>query len=262
MGPKTTREPRRDTIYLHRSFRHLAFNPVAILAAVLFATLLSLAIFVEGQALLDLHQSLVTWFVDAAGLTGGGEAVRTHVFPGRFTALAPAVTVPASNAVPDALRVPALLAAVALLLLSKRNTITRGFFYFLLILLVAGMVTLTLFPHIHVNAESVTQIWLRSALPIWMLMPWLGSFLFIAVNPGWRLGMFWTLGLVLHLFWTSALRQAFLLAAMHYTGILFFPLVWFVTGLLADVVILLVVYSLTLHQATAGLWGRRAEAIA
>jgi len=254
--------PRRDVIYPHRSFRALRFDPMGVLLAFVLAILLSLTVLVEGQSLLDLHQSLTGFFTSLAGVPHQADPRRTDIFPGHFTAAVPPITVPYSADVPDLNKFPALIAAALLLAVSRHNTITRGFFYFLFVLLTAGVVALTLFPQLHANAETVTQVWLRSALPIWLLMPWLASFLFLAANPGWRHGIFWTLGLMLHLFWTSALRQAFLLAVLHHTGILFYPVLWFLTGFLFDVLILLVFYSLSLHGATRGLWGQREEVLA
>ena len=254
--------PRREAIYTHRSFRFLPVERAAMFAAVCVALILSCFVITEGQSLVNAHQQLVNWFTQLAGVAQGESTIATPIFPVLLPAQVPPVTVPHSPEVSDPMRAAALIAAVALLFASRRNTITRGFFYFLLILLLAGTVALTLFPALYANAESLTQIWLRSAMPVWLLMPWFAAFLFIAMNPAWRLGIVWTLGLLLHLFWTSALRQAFLLAVMHYTGILFFPMLWFLFGFLFDILILLVVYSLSLHEATRGLWGRRQEAIA
>lgn len=255
-------QPRREAIYPHRSFRHLQFDPLATFAGFALATLLSFGVVSAAQPLTDFHQQLVSWFTALAGVADGEIGASASVFPNLLRAEVPPVTIPTSSAVPDTLRVPALVAAVVLLLVSRGNNITRGFFYFLLILLIGGVVALALFPHLHVNAEAVTQIWLRSALPVWLLMPWFASFLFVVINPAWRMGIAWTLGVMTHLYWTSALRQAFLLAVMHYTGIVFFPLVWFLFGFLFDMLILLVFYSLALHHATQNLWGGRREAIA
>jgi hypothetical protein len=250
-------EARRQVIYLHRSFRALRLNHTALFTAVCVAVLVSTFVVTEGQTLVNLHQRLAIWFTQLAGVAQGESESAAPVFPDLLPAQVPPVTVPVSPAVSDAMRVPALAVALLLLLATARNTITRGFFYFLLILLLAGTVALTLFPGLYVSAESVTQISLRSAFPIWLLMPWFASFLFIALNPDWRTGIVWTLGLLLHVFWTSALRQAFLLVVMHHTGILLFPLLWFMFGFLFDMLILLVVYSLSLNRATRGLWGNR-----
>jgi hypothetical protein len=261
MATKAT-QPRREVIYLHRSFRHLRFDPLAAFCAFALAATLSFGVISQAQTLVDLHQHLVTLFTQLAGVTAGGESAPAVIFPGSLQTEAAPVHVPASPAVGDWMRFPAIAAAAALLYFSRRNTIARGFFYFLIVLLLGGIAALTLFPQLHINAESVTQIWLRSALPIWLLMPWFAAFLFVVINPAWRTGLLWTVGVLLHLFWTSALRQAFLLAVMHYTGILFFPLLWFLFGFLFDMLILLVVYSLSLHHATQELWGRRQEAFA
>ena len=259
---KKVHKPRRELIYPHRSFRHLQFEPLAVFAGFALATLLSFGVVSQAQALTDLHQVLATAFAQMAGITEGGQPARAVVFPQMLAAETAPVVVPNSDNVTDWMRFPPIAAAVAILFLSRRNTITRGFFYFLLILLLGGTVALTLFPALHVNAESVTQIWLRSALPVWLLIPWFAAFLFIVINPAWRMGILWTLGVMAHLFWTSALRQAFLLAVMHYTGIVFFPLLWFLFGFLFDMLILLVFYSLSLHHATHELWGGRQEVAA
>jgi hypothetical protein len=260
--PQKANKPRREIIYPHRSFRHLRFQPLATFTGFALATLLSFGVVAASQPLADLHQQLASLFTQLAGVTEGGQSSTATVFPKLLQAEAPPVRVPLSSEVPDLMRLPALAAALATLFLSRRNTITRGFFYFLLILLMGGTIALTLLPRLHVNAETVTQIWLRSALPVWLLMPWFASFLFIVINPAWRMGIVWTLGVMLHLFWTSALRQAFLLAVMHYTGIVFFPLLWFLFGFLFDMLVLLVFYSLSLNNATLDLWGHRQEALA
>lgn len=255
-------KPRREGIYLHRSFRSLTLDKAALVTAICLALFLSSFVLAEAQMLVNLHQRMVGWFTTLAGVAQGESTAATAIFPGLLPAQVPPVQVPASPAVPDQMRISALVVAVALLLATKRNTITRGFFYFLFILLLAGTVALTLFPGLYVNAEALTQISLRSAYPVWLLMPWFGAFLFVALNPDWRMGVLWTLGACGHIFWTSALRQAFLLAVMHYTGILLFPLLWFVFGFLFDILILLVFYSLSLNRATRGLWGNRQEVLA
>ena len=253
--------PRREGIYLHRSFRALRIEPVALFTAFALALLISCLVLTEAQALVNIHQRIAIWFTALADVPLG-ESIVTPIFSDLLPAHVPPVEVPGSAAVTDAMRIPALAVALVLLIASARNTITRGFFYFLFILLLAGTAALTLLPNLYVNAASVTQISLRSAYPIWLLMPWFASFLFVAVNPDWRMGVGWTLAALLHIFWTSALRQAFLLVVMHYTGVLLFPLLWFVFGFLFDILILLVFYSLSLHRAASGLWGKRQEVIA
>ena len=251
--------PRRGVIYPHRSFRALPLNPVSLALGIALAALLSMLAWGERHDLARAHQEVTAWFLDVVGLTEQWAPRTATIFPAFLQAPSPAVAVPVSSDVREPMRFTAILGSLFLLLLTKRNTIARGFFYFLLLLLVAGALVLTVFSHIHLNAESVTEMWLRTEFPVWVLMPWFAAFLFLVMNPDWRAGLAWMLLVLTWVFVTSALREAFAIGVMHFTGILFFPVLWFLFGFLFDLLIVLVAYSVSLHWANAHVWGRRKE---
>jgi hypothetical protein len=45
---------------------------------------------------------------------------------------------------------------------------------------------------------------------------------------------------------------------MHYSGILFVPILWFALGILADMIYLMVFYSMAVHWNASRYWRRRA----
>jgi hypothetical protein len=55
----------------------------------------------------------------------------------------------------------------------------------------------------------------------------------------------------------SAVRLAFCLGILHYSGLLFMPVLWFTLGLLADVLYIVVFLSLSTRVASLRAWGRR-----
>jgi hypothetical protein len=56
----------------------------------------------------------------------------------------------------------------------------------------------------------------------------------------------------------SALRMVFILGVLHYTGLLFMPVLWFALGTLADLIFVLFFYSITVYRTSGRLWGTRA----
>lgn len=257
-----TNAARRPGVYMHRSFRSVPVSAVNAGLGVAMALLLSLAAYAGREDLARAHQDLVTWFLSAAGVTAELPARQAEIFPGFLQAPVPPVPVPASDDVEEPMRFTAILGALFLLLLSKRNTISRGFFYFLLLLVIAGAAALTALPGMHLNAESLTQMWLRTELPVWLVMPWFAALLFLVMNPDWRAGVAWMMLVMGWIYFSSALREAFVLGVMHFTGLLFFPALWFLFGFLFDLVIVLVAYSVSLHWANAHVWGQRKEMVA
>lgn len=259
MAAKQPNAPRRRIIYPHRSFRAVPLNPVSIALGVALALLCTMLAFVNRHELASAHQATATWFLSLADLNDMPLDHQAEVFPRFLNAPVPPVSVPASDSVGDTMRFMSILGALFLLIVSKRNTVARGFFYFLLLLLVVGALVLAGFPSIYINAETITQIWLRTAFPVWIIMPWFCAFLFLLVNPDWRTGLGWMALVLVWIFATSALREAFTIALMHYTGILFFPILWLLFGFLFDLLVVLVAYSVSLHWANAHIWGQRKE---
>src|SRR5207249_4318226 len=68
----------------------------------------------------------------------------------------------------------------------------------------------------------------------------------------------WALGMQAYAYLWSAVRLTFCLGVAYYTGTLFLLLLWFSLGVLADLLYILVFYSVVVHQA-CGRWGRRAS---
>jgi hypothetical protein len=79
------------------------------------------------------------------------------------------------------------------------------------------------------------------------------------LHPTSILGVGWAVVIQLYGFLWSAFRLAFFIGVMHFSGILFIPLLWFTFGLLADIVYIMVFYSLAVHWIASRAWGRGAE---
>lgn len=92
---------------------------------------------------------------------------------------------------------------------------------------------------------------------VWLVLPWFSSALFVLLHPDLRWGVLWALLVQGYAVVWSAVRLAFGVAVIHYSGLLFVPLLWFGLGLLADNIYLLVFFSLSTRQAAGKTWGRR-----
>ena len=94
---------------------------------------------------------------------------------------------------------------------------------------------------------------------MWLLLPWFSAGLLVVLQPTVWPGLIWAVLMQAYGFLWSAIRLAFCLGVLHFSGLLFMPLLWFTLGLLADVLYIVVFLSLSTRVAGLRAWGRRAS---
>jgi len=159
-----------------------------------------------------------------------------------------------------------LLVAVVLLISSvlllvgvhRYISLARNFVLCLLTLVVASALVIFFNPSFQISSPLFTKIWLRGEILIWLLLPWVSAFLFVPIHSTAFGAVLWVLGMQAYGYLWSAVRLTFCLGVAYYTGTLFLLLLWFCLGVLADLLYILVFYSVVVHQA-CGRWGRRAS---
>ncbi len=169
------------------------------------------------------------------------------VFPYLGAAAAPDVPVPHHRTHPLRTAVSFAICVFALIVIHRRIPLSRNFIIFLLILLCAAGAVIVFHPSFYFDAPMFEQIWLRGEVLVWLILPWISAFLFILTLPSATTGVAWALLVQIYAIAWSAVRLAFCLGVLHYTGVLFLPLLWFCLGLLFDLIYILVFYSLALH---------------
>jgi len=247
---------RREFIYPHRSVRSFPISPWRVFAALSMAFVLSAAVFYSGTRLLDAHNR-ITWFIlKYTSVPTAGERT-IEVFPG----LGPVTVkdVPLKEDRKSPLRTGILFAAAlsALIFSHRRFPLGRNFVVFLMILLCASGIVVLFVPSFYFDAVMFAQIWLRGEVLVWLLLPWVSALLFVLTLPSMASGFLWGVLVECYVVAWSALRLAFCLGVLHYTGILFLPLLWFVLGILFDLVIVLFFYSLALERSIKRTMGGR-----
>ncbi len=247
---------RREYIYSHRSVRLFPVSRVRLCGAVGLAALLSAAIAWLSVPLLSAHGQISRYILRQSGVQVLGEST-VEVFPHLGPATAPRILFPDDRA--HILRTGLLIAASVVILITLHRSVplARNFVVFLLILVCAAGAVVVFNPSFHFDSIMYAQIWLRGEILVWLILPWVSAFLFILTVPSLSAGVAWALLLQVYAVAWSAVRLAFCLGVLHYTGIVFLPLLWFCLGVLFDVVYILVFYSLALRQSIAHVMGER-----
>jgi len=247
---------RRDYIYLHKSLRSLHITRGKIAFALCAVTVFTGLIAALGDWLLNTHGEICRVLLDLAGIPIQGSQTLA-VFPGLGPAVAPVVPVLPYESNQEVLGVFFIVSVLVLLAIYRRIALARNFVLFLITLLVAAAGVITFNPSFRFDALVFTQIWLRGEVLVWLLLPWVSAFLFLLIQPSvsWKLA--WMALVQVYGFLWSAVRLAFCLAVLHYTGILFIPFLWFCLGLLADMLYVFVFYSMVVHQTCGKVWGER-----
>lgn len=224
--------------------------------ALLVAMALTVAMYVARDRLLFEHNRISNRLVELSGVPITGSA-RINLFPPIGST---EVSVPDTfHFKNDPLRVAILFvgSVIGLLAVHRRVQLARNFVVFLGILLMIATGVMVFSQTFEVQSAEFTQIWLREEVLVWLVLPWFSAGLFVLVQPNVWSGLLWALIVQVYGFVWSAVRLAFCLAVIHYSGLLFMPLLWFGFGLLADNIYLLVFFSLSTHQSVAQAWGRR-----
>ena len=105
------------------------------------------------------------------------------------------------------------------------------------------------------TSATFSLIWLRGEVLVWLLLPPVTATLFVPIQSASKA---WAsmLGVQIFGFFWSAARLTFCLGVFHMTGTIFLPVLWFCLGVLADLLYIVVAYSIAVHYA-ASRWGRR-----
>jgi hypothetical protein len=247
---------RRDTIYPHRSIRSLEFTPERILAAILVAVVLTFAMYVGRDRLFVEHNRITATLLDLSGIPISGTA-RIDIFPVLGSADGAVTNIFHYQSSPLRVAILLISSIIALLIVHRRVHLARNFIVFLFILLLLAAGIMVFFQSFELQSAEFTQIWLREEVLVWFILPWFSASLFILARPDAWAGILWALGVQIFGIVWSAVRLAFCLALIHYSGLLFVPLLWFTFGLLADNIYLLVFFSISTHQAAGKAWGKR-----
>ena len=247
---------RRAAIYPHRSVRFLHLTALRLLSALAFAVALTGGMYAARDWLLFEHNRISNRLLVLSGIPVAGVA-SAEVFGRIVSSEIPVTSVFHYRSDPRRVAVLLISSVILLLAVHRRVELARNFVLFLgVLLLVAAGVTI-FSQSFEVESVEFTKIWLRQEVLVWLLLPWLSSSLFVLLHPDVRWGVLWALLVQGYAVVWSAVRLAFSLAVIHYSGLLFVPLLWFGLGLLADNIYLLVFFSLSTRQAAGKTWGRR-----
>ena len=148
-------------------------------------------------------------------------------------------------------------AVVVLMGVYARVELARNFIVFLLVLLFLAAGVMVFSPGSEITSVEFSQIWLRGEVLVWLLLPWFSAGLLVLLQPTVWPGVIWAILMQAYGFLWSAVRLAFCLGVLHFSGLLFMPLLWFTLGLLADVLYIVVFLSLSTRVAGLRAWGRR-----
>lgn len=248
----------RDRIYPHRSVRSLPFSRIRLWAGLALALAMTVFSTLYAVPIMEAHSKVAAIFAGWAGLPVA-EWAAIGVFPGLQPASAPVLAIPTFREVSEGARMALILSIVVLLVVSRRFSLFRNVANFLIVLLIASAVANVLFDNFKLQSTTFGQIWLRQEMLVWLLMPWILLLLFVLPQPNLIRGMGWVVFVQAYGFLFSALRMIFILGALHYTGLIFMPLLWFVLGTLSDLLYVLFFYSIAIHRSSGELWGARSS---
>jgi hypothetical protein len=247
---------RRPFIYPHRSIRSIRITRGRIFLAAVTAILLTVLVATEQGRLVAGHNWLTREMVELAGVPLIGVAT-TPLFPGLEPAPAVVVSANRLDGSPFELLILFAVGILVLLQIHRRVPLARGFVIFLMILLLVATGVVVFHPSSQFGSLEFTQIWMRGEMLVWLLLPWFSAAMFVLIHP--LFGAAWAVATQVYGFLWSAVRLAFSICLIHYSGILFVPMAWFALGLLADMVYLVVSYSIAVEWASSQAWGRRGK---
>jgi hypothetical protein len=215
-------------------------------AALALAAILSAALVLWADRIIEVHAAIVLSVLRLSGVPVTG-VVPVDV----FAAIADRAPAPAFTVHGGSVRTLVALGItiVALVTVHRRVQLARTFAAFVLVVVGITVARLLVPPPFTLPPEALTQMWVRTELLVWLVLPWVTCFLFLAMQPSALAGIGWILAVQgFGIVW-SAIRLAFSLATLHHTGVLLVPALWFVLGLLSDVLYVIAFYSWSVHLA-------------
>jgi hypothetical protein len=249
---------RRSFIYKHRSFRSAPLAADRLIAALTLALLLTVVSVYQASTLVDFHQRVCGFMLETFRIPAPSWQ-SASVFPGWISAAVPVLSVPRFEEIADGARLIPVLAIVVLLIVSRYFGLTRNFAGFLILLLVISTFACAFKPDFSVSTAEFATAWLQVEMLLGLLLPWLTCLIFTAMQPDAFRGALWVLAIQVYGLLFSAFRLAFCVTVLHFTGMLFYALLWFALGLLATLLYLLAFYSLSVYHSAGHLWGARAQ---
>lgn len=206
--------------------------------------------------IMELHTTAAAKLVELAGVPVTSW-VPVDVFPGLQPGSGPVIDIPAFSQVSSGARLTLIASIVALLMAAARFSLFRNLAYFLIALLAVSAGANLVFDTFRLQSATFGQIWLRQEMLVWLVMPWVLLLLFVLPQPRLASGLGWVVFVYVYGFLYSAMRMVFILGAMHYTGLLFMPVLWFAFGTLSDLLYVLFFYSIAVNRTSGKLWGAR-----
>lgn len=252
----TGRSSPRNRIYPHRSVRSVPLTTARVAAGVVLALLLTALTAYYAVPIMELHSIVAAKMVELAGLPVTGWTP-VDVFPGLQPGSAPVIEIPTFAQVSTCARFALIASIVLLLIAAARFSLFRNLAYFLIALLAVSAGASLVFDTFRLQSTMFGQIWLRQEMLVWLVMPWVLLLLFVLPHPRLASGLGWVVFLYAYGFFYSALRMVFILGVMHYTGLLFMPVLWFAFGTLSDLLYVLFFYSIAVNRMSGELWGAR-----
>ncbi|MBM3755617.1 MAG: hypothetical protein FJW38_16725 [Acidobacteria bacterium] len=252
----TGRSSPRNRIYPHRSVRSVPLTAARVIAGVVLALLLSSLNAYYAVPIMELHSIVAAKLVDLAGLPVTAWPP-VDVFPGLQPGSAPMIEIPAFSQVSTGARIALIASIVMLLIAAARFSLFRNLAYFLIVLLALSAGRNLVFETFRLQSTMFGQVWLRQEMLVWLVMPWVLLLLFVLPHPRVAGGLGWVIFLYAYGFFYSAVRMVFILGVMHYTGLLFMPVLWFAFGTLSDLLYVLFFYSIAVNRVSGELWGTR-----
>ncbi len=247
---------RREFIYQHRSVRSFPISRKRAWVAFALAVVISSAVAYWGPLLIGVHDRLSWWVLQTTGIPATG-ARALDVFPFLGQISAPIIPFESSLAHPFRTFVILAVCLAAFVSVYVRVPLGRNFVVFLMILVCAPAVVFMFNPSFDFDCSMFEQTWLRGEILVWILLPWVSAFLYILTLPSLGTGLTWLLVTEVYAILWSAIRFAFCLGALHFTGIMFLPVLWFCFGVLFDLVYVLLFYSLALNLSSKKTAGER-----
>ena len=252
----TGRSAPRNRIYPHRSVRSVPLTTTRVVGGIVLAFLLTALTAYYAVPIMEVHSIVAAKLVDLAGLPVTAWPP-VDVFPGLQPGSAPAIDIPAFSQVSSGARLALIASILVLLIAAARFSLFRNLAYFLIILLAVSAGANLVFDTFRLQSEMFGQIWLRQEMLVWLVTPWVLLLLFVLPHPRLASGLGWVVFLYIYGFFYSAMRMVFILGVMHYTGLLFMPVLWFAFGTLSDLLYVLFFYSLAVNRVSGELWGAR-----
>ncbi len=216
----------------------------------------SVLVYLSGHSLLELHQRACSSIVESLAVPVTAAPLTIPFVAGRITGTLVDVPVLAGN------RIAMLsvgLAIFALVAMHRIFPVARSLIFFVLALLAVSLAMAFFNPQFSVDSGSFTRLWIGTQFALWMALPWVCAFLLMPIEPSALRGIVWIAGIGVYAFFWSVLRLAFCLGVLHYTGAMFLTTLWFGFGPLADLLYILVFYSLAVRHASLSVWGHRAH---